>query len=622
MSKKPLSFGATMLASALGVVIVSAVGGLLSLIMMISTIVSLNNMSKSDIALVKSGTFLTVDLDHISGDRTGTGLMQSFNTDGKTVGLLDAVAAINAAADDNNVKGLLLKGDGSMSSASLEELRAAINGFSDSGKPVIAYATGFSQGGYYLCTAADKVCLHPEGMVDFRGMGGEVIYYKDLLDKLGVEMQLIRPESCAYKSAGEVYTLSHMSPANREQIRAYISSVWRTMVEDISASRGIATAELNKIADNLSGLLASDACANGLVDTMCFEEDLRAMLREQYDGKHLMGLEKYANNIRQADTKAKKKGPAIAVIYAEGEVVDGTSKGYNTAVYGDDIVKSLREATEDDDVKAIVLRVNSPGGQVTASENMTHAVMAAKAKKPVIVSMGDLAASAGYEMSCMADVIVAQPMTITGSIGVFAAYPNAGKLMSKKLGLNADTVSTNRNATSMGLLRPLSPEAMALMTRNVEEFYKTFVGRVAEGRHMSYDAVHQIARGRVWTGADAIGIGLVDTLGGFDLAMKIAAEKAGLDSYRVKNYPEEKDTWKQLSEMLNGGDDSDIDLHSKLRLALMWRVRSSEFGVRSFSSEFGTWSSEVSPAYQWRSELRQLAEVEGLQARLPFVIIY
>lgn len=593
-----------MLASALGVVIVSVVGGLLSFIMMIATVAMLGKMSDSETVVVKPGTFLTVDLAHISGDRTDNGLKTSFSTD-KTVGLLDAVAAIRAAANDDNVKGLLLKGDGSMSSASLEELRAVICDFD---KPVISYATAYSQGGYYLCSAADYLCLHPAGMLEFRGMGGEVIYYHDLLEKLGVEMQLIRPESCAYKSAGEVYTLSHMSAANREQIRAYIGSIWSTMLGDIAASRGKTVAELNNIADNLSGFLPDDACAQHLVDTLCFEEDVRDLLREQYEGKRLMSLEKYAKNCREADAKAKakKKGPAIAVIYAEGNVVDGTSKGYQTAVYGDDIVKALRDAAKDDDVKAIVLRVNSPGGQATASESMTHAVMQAREKKPVIVSMGDLAASAGYEMSCMADVIVAQPMTITGSIGVFGTLPNVGKLMSKKLGLNADTVATNRNATGLSIFRPLSPAAMAMMTRNVEDFYKTFVSRVAEGRHMTYDAVHQIARGRVWTGADAIGIGLVDTLGGFDLALSIAAERAGLDSYRIKEYPAEKDVWTQLSEMFGEDSDSDISLMARLRLAVLWRLGGCK---------------DMTLPTRFEREVEYLVNAEGLQARLPFIMI-
>ena len=482
------------------------------------------------------------------------------------------------------------------------ELRDALACFQQSGKPVVAYATAYTQGEYYMASLADRICLHPSGMIDFRGMGAEVMYYKDLLDKLGVEMQLIRPESCAYKSAGEVYTLNHMSDANREQIRAYIGSIWRTASAAIAASRGMEVADINRIADDLSGFMADGAQANRLVDTLCFEEDVRHMLKEEFGGKQLLPLEKYAVNVKKAPNKAKD---AVAVIYAEGNVVDGTSKGFNTAVYGDDIVKALREAADDDEVKAIVLRVNSPGGQATASESMTHAVMAAREKKPVIVSMGDLAASAGYEMSCMADVIVAQPTTITGSIGVFGTVPNVGKLMKQKLGLNTDTVGTNRNSNSLSALRPLSPAAMAMWTKNVEDFYKVFVGRVAEGRHMSYDEVHQIARGRVWTGSDAIGIGLVDTLGGIDLALSIAAEKAGLENYKVKDFPEEKDAFTQLTELLGESSDDDLNLLTKMRLAFKWKVESRNMKVLD----------------RLERDIRYVSESEGLQARLPFVIV-
>lgn len=603
MEKKPLSFGMTMLASALGIVIVSFVGGLLTFISMIVMVVSLGSKSSESVTVVKPDTFLTVDFGKISGDRTASGLQASFS-DTKTVGLIDAVNAIRAAAADNKVKGLLLKGDETfgLSWGSGTELRDALVDFQESGKPIVAYATTYSQGGYYIASLADRVCLHPSGMLEFRGIGGEVMYYKDLLDKLGVEMQLIRPESCSYKSAGEVYTLNHMSDANREQIRAYIGSTWREVVKAIAESRQMNVDELNSIADNLSGFMADGAYAQRLVDTLCFEEDVRHMLKDEFGGKQLLPLEKYAVNVKNLPNKAKD---AIAVIYAEGNVVDGTSRGFNTAVYGDDIVKALRQAADDKDVKAIVLRVNSPGGQATASESMTHAVIAARAKKPVIVSMGDLAASAGYEMSCMADAIVAQPTTITGSIGVFGTVPNLGKLMRQKLGLNVDTVATNRNATGLSGFRPLSPAAMAMMTKNVEDFYKVFVGRVAEGRHMTFDEVHKIARGRVWTGADAIGIGLVDTLGGMDVAMDIAAGKAGISDYKVKELPEEKDTWKQLTELFGESSDDDLNLLARMRLATLWKSQSRQQKTLS----------------RLEQDLLFVSESEGLQARLPFVML-
>lgn len=608
--KKPLSFGMTMLASALGVVIVSIVSGLLMFIIMIAMVASLGSMSSTEVTPVRKNTFLAVDLGRINGDRTPSGLMMSLG-EGKSTGLVDATRAIRAAASDDRISGIYLKDPGmsALSWGSLTELRDALQAFRDSGKPVVAYAAGYSQGGYYVASLADRLCLHPAGMVDFRGMGAEVMYYKDLLDKLGVDMQLIRPESCSYKSAGEVYTLNHMSAANREQIRAYISSIWRTAIEAIATGRNLDSERLNTIADNLSGYLADDAKHSGLVDALCFEEDVRGVLKNQYAGKHLLPLDKYAANhsIKQSGNQTIKQSgnQAIALIYAEGNVVDGTSRGMNTAVYGDDIVRALRQAAEDKSVKAIVLRVNSPGGQATASESMTHAVRQAREKKPVIVSMGDLAASAGYEMSCLADVIVAQPTTITGSIGVFATLPNVGRLMRQKLGLNVDTVSTNRNANALNIFRPLSPAAMAMMERNVEDFYKVFVGRVAEGRGMTYDAVHQIARGRVWTGVDAKQIGLVDTLGGLDLALAIAAERAGIQNYGIKEFPKEKDTWTQISELLGEQVDNDLDLLAKGRLALRWR----------------TAKKHLAPLSRLEQDLLYVTETEGLQARIPFLLL-
>lgn len=595
-----------MLASALGVVIVSAVSGLLMLVFLISMVASLSKMDSETVAIVKPASVLSVDLGKVSGDRSATGLQVALG-EGKTVGLVDACAAIRAAATDDRIKAIYLTDPGisTLSWGSMTELRQALATFQASGKPIVSYATGYSQPGYYLCSLADCVTLHPSGMVDFRGIGGQVMYYKDLLDKLGVDMQLIRPESCAYKSAGEVYTRNSMSDANREQIRAYIGSTWQVLTAAIAASRHLEVADLNRIADNLSGYLANDARQVRLVDSLCFEADVKHMLREEYGGKQLLPLDKYASNVKIAPSKAKD---AIAVIYAEGNVVDGSARGFDEGVFGDDIVKALCQAADDEAVKAIVLRVNSPGGQATASESMTHAVIQAREKKPVIVSMGDLAASAGYEMSCMADVIVAQPTTITGSIGVFGTIPNLSKLMRQKLGVNTDTVGTNRNATALSVLQPLSPTARAMMERNVEDFYKVFVGRVAEGRHMSFDEVHKIARGRVWTGADAVGLGLVDTLGGIDLALAIAAERAGVEDYRVKEFPKEKDTWTQLSELLGDGSQStDLSLRDKVRLA--WQMR------------LGKRSGALKPLSRLEQDIRFVSESEGLQARLPFVVV-
>lgn len=605
--KKPLTFWKAVWASTLGVLIVSVLSGLFMFIMLIAMVVSIGSMDGEKLTIVKPHSVLSVDLGKIGGDRTASGLQQAFG-EANDVGLVDAVAAIRAAAKDNNICAIYLTDPGTsgLSWGSLTELRNALADFHESGKPIVAYATAYTQGGYYVASLADRLFLHPSGMVDFRGIGAEVMYYKDLLDKLGVEMQLIRPESCTYKSAGEVYTLNHMSPANREQIRAYIGSIWATVSQSIAASRSMDVERVNAIADSLNGYLAADALRSRLVDALCFEEDVRVVLKNDYPGKHLLPLGQYASNVKSARARRHVSKNAIALIYAEGNVVDGKAKGFDRGVFGDDIVKALRQAANDASVKAIVLRVNSPGGQATASESMTHAVMQAREKKPVIVSMGDLAASAGYEMSCMADVIVAQPTTITGSIGVFGTIPNLGKLMRQKLGLNADTVCTNRNAAALSIFRPMSPSAKALMERNVEDFYKVFVGRVAEGRHMNYDDVHRIARGRVWTGADALGIGLVDTLGGIELAFRIAAERVGIThDYYIKEYPLEKDFWTQISELLGEESNDDLNLMAKMRLAWKWN-----FG--------GTKDRLLSRLEQ---DILFVSESEGLQARIPVIFV-
>ena len=599
---KPLSFGATMLASALGIIIVSAVGGLLMLVMTIGMIAALGSKADDDTPKVRRGTCLRLDLGTLQGDRTQSELMQAFG-DSRTVGLIDAVRSINRAATDDRISGLLITdGDGITASwASMQELREAVARFRASGKPVVSYATAYSQQGYYLASAAEHVLLHPSGMVDLRGLGGEVLYYKDMLDKLGIEMQLIRPESCTYKSAGEVYTMNHMSTANREQIRSYRSAIWQQVAAAMAESRSLTVAEFNSLATHLSAYLATDALRTGIVDSLCFEEDAKAMLRDRSEGSRLMSVANYAATL--APDKAST-ADHIAIVCAEGNVMDGSGNGWDEGIYADDIVKSLRQAADDESVKAIVLRINSPGGLATASESMTYAVVQAREKKPLVVSMGDVAASAGYEMACMADCIVAQPTTVTGSIGVFGTIPNLQKLMQQKLGLTADTVATHPNANSLSLLRPLSPAAHQLLTRNVEEFYKVFVGRVAEGRHMTFDEVHRIARGRVWAGIEAQRIGLVDTLGGLDLALSIAASKAGISDYRLAFYPLEKDIWSQLLSLFGQDESDDISLHTKMRLAWKWH----------------TLGKHRPTLNRLERDLRYLATSDGLQARLPFII--
>ncbi len=586
--QKPLGFGKTMLASAVGFIIGIMALNIISFIFIIGMLASALSSSMDDSTPI-TGNQLAVELN-VSGavsEAEPNELMALFGNEA-TCSLTQMLCAIDNAATDKRVKALYLHfGASDLSWAQAEELKDALKAFrAQCDKPIIAYGESLTQPEYYLATAADKIAVHPSGLVEFKGLGAEYIFYKGLLDKLGVHMELIRPTSCAYKSAGEVYTRTDMSDANREQVRSYINSTWQYVSQNIAASRNMTVEQINAIADNLTGFLADDAMKSGLVDTLCFAQDIKNTFRDRYEVKKIVTAKRYAMDVKKKDTDSR-----IAVIYAEGQVVPGKNTNGNTAVYGDDIVKALNDAAKDKKVKAIVLRVNSPGGAVTASEDMTHAVIEAKKVKPVIVSMSALAASAGYEISCFGTKIVAQPTTITGSIGVFATLPEVGQLLRNKLGITTDTVMTNKNSTGLTLMRPLSADARAMMQKNVEDFYITFTQRVADGRGLTREYVDSIGRGRVWTGLQAKELGLVDTLGGLTLALHIAAEEAGVDYSKcsLKTFPEKKSMWELLMNRVNADEEEEL----KARLN----------AIVPFYDELVMWSN-----------------MEPLQARLPFAI--
>ena len=592
MSKKenkPLGFGKTMLASAVGVIIAFAVVNLITSLIFMALIASAVKSTSETASTPIVGDNLAVELDLTQPvtERTPSEFMTLFSQGGGT-SIEQLLAAIDNAATDSRVNALYLHlGGSSLAWAQAEELQEALTRFrKECKKPIIAYGESYSQPEYFLATMADKIAVHPSGVVDFRGMGAEVMFYKGLLDKLGVHMELIRPVSCAYKSAGETYVRTDMCDANREQVRSYINNIWDYAVSVMAENRKLSADSLNAIADQLIGLLPADAKNAGLVDTLCFAQDIKLMLKSNYKASKIVKANRYAKSLTKND-----KDMRIAIIYAEGDVVPGKGDGTQVAVFGDDIVKALNEAAKDKKVKAIVLRVNSPGGAVTASESMTHAVVEAKKVKPVIISMSGLAASAGYEISCFGTKIVAHPTTLTGSIGVFATIPEVGTLLRQKLGITTDTVMTNKNSTGLSLYRPLSKDARAMMQKNVEEFYITFTQRVADGRGLSREYIDSIARGRVWTGLQAKEIGLVDTLGGLTLALHIAAEEAKVDfdECSIKTYPAEKSAWEQLTTHLSNSEDEEV------------RARLNAF--IPFYSELEAWST-----------------MEPLQARIPFAI--
>ena len=589
--QKPLSFGKTMLASAVGMIIAFVALNVITIIICIGMMASMlsSNMENST-PITGNNLALELDLTQMVSERKPNELASLFGEKGGT-SIEQLLTAIENAASDSRVKALYLHVGGSnLGWAQAEELQEAFARFHNScDKPILTYGEMMSQPEYFLASSADLLAVHPSGVIEFRGMGAEVIFYKGLLDKLGVHMELIRPTSCSYKSAGETYVRTNMSDANREQVHSYINSIWDYAVKCMAANRDLDPEKLNTIADNLSGFLPDDALKQGLIDTLCFAQDMKTMMNGQYGVTKIVKANRYAETVGQQ--KKKDNTDQIALIYAEGNVVPGKSTGTTTAVYGDDIVKALTDAAKDKKVKAIVLRVNSPGGAVTASESMTHAVREAKKVKPVIISMSGLAASAGYEISCFGTKIVAHPTTLTGSIGVFATLPEVGNLLRQKLGITTDTVMTNKNSTGLSLYRPLSADARNMLQRNVEDFYITFTQRVADGRGLRRTYVDSIARGRVWTGLQAKEIGLVDTLGGLPLALNIAAEEAGIDYEKttVKVFPKEKTLWEQMMEQMEDGKEEEI----KARL------------------------NAIIPFY---SELEHWSQMEPLQARLPFIL--
>lgn len=585
--KEPLGFGKTMLASAVGVAIAFVALNVIGFIMGIAFLAAaMSSASGSSTPITGDHIAIEMDLTVPIYERTPSEFMTIVGSS-KGTSIEQLLLGIEHAAADSRIEALYLHLGGSgLDWAQAEELQEALMRFrQQSDKPIIAYGESMSQPEYFLATSADKIAVHPSGMIDFRGIGAEVVFYKGLLDKLGVHMELIRPTSCAYKSAGETYVRTDMSDANREQVRSYINSTWNYALQVMSQNRNISPQQLNHIADNLLGSLPDEALKSHLVDTLCFEQDIKSMLKNSHGVQRIVKANRYAQSI-SSNTHPNR----IALIYAEGNVVDGTGNG-SVAVYGDDIVEALNAAAKDAKVKAIVMRVNSPGGAVTASESMTKAVIEAKKKKPVIVSMSGLAASAGYEISCFATKIVAHPTTLTGSIGVFATIPEISNLLRQKLGVTTDTVMTNKNSTGLSLYRPLSPDARAMLQKNVEDFYITFTQRVADGRHLSRTYVDSIARGRVWTGIQAKQMGLVDTLGGLPLAFRIAAEEAQVDfdECSIKVFPAEKSLWEEIMEQVS--DEQEEKILTKIN------------AIIPFYSDLVSWS-----------------QMEPIQARLPFAI--
>ena len=468
------------------------------------------------------------------------------------LGLDDVLASIQKAGENDYIKGIYLEAGGLMASpASTEEIRNALIRFKETGKFVVAYGGTYTENDYYICSVADKVILNPQGLVDWHGVASQTIYYKDLLAQLGVEMEVFKVGT--YKSAVEPFTSMEMSEENREQITAYTSSIWNNMVKGVSQSRGISPEKLNECADRYMAFVSpEETLAAGLVDTLLYMDGTRDYLKQlmgadEDEGLYVLSIDEVKNI--QKNVPLDKSGNIIAMYYAEGQIVDAPSAGNmgtTPEIVGEKVCRDLRKIRDDETIKAVVLRVNSPGGSAYASEQIWNEVVKLKEKKPVIVSMGDYAASGGYYISCAADTIIAQPNTLTGSIGIFGMFPNPHKLITDKLKLNVETVKSNKHADFGSMTRPFNDSERAIMQAHINRGYATFIKRCADGRQMSTADIKAVAQGRVWTGEMAKDLGLVDLLGDIEMAKEIAAEKAGIESYTLISYPEEESTLTML----------------------------------------------------------------------------
>ena len=457
----------------------------------------------------------------------------------RQLSLFKALRAIEAAGADDRIKGIYLRmngGGGVTGSALLEELREALLEFKQSGKFIVAYNETYSQGQYYLASVADKIYLQPEGGMEWSGLASDVMFYKGLLDKLDLRAEVFRPTACKYKSAVEPFILDKMSAANREQMQALVNSMWGTISGAVCESRGIDSVKMRRITDNLQVTLPEEALEYGFVDSLLYEDQMEDVFAELgvSDDYDFITLGDYASQVG-ADLK-NISADQVAIVYADGQIVDG--EGYGKEIYGNTLAAKIAGVRDDEKVKAVVLRVNSPGGSALASDVIWREVELLRAEKPVVVSMGSYAASGGYYISCPADVIVADRLTLTGSIGVFGMILDTREALKNKLGITIDGVQSNASSSFLAT-QPLTPVQRSMIMRGVDKVYTTFTNDVAEGRNLPIEKVLDIAGGRVWSGADALGIGLIDTYGGLKTAIALAVDKADLgDNYRVTEVTE------------------------------------------------------------------------------------
>ena len=572
-------------------IIISSILFFLIMLASLSAIVATGNKQVS----INQNSILVLNAGVPIPDRSNPNPWSGFDivnmTFTQTPGLNEILTDIKKATTDEKIKGILIE-NGLLSPgwATTGEIREALVKFRNSGKFVIAWSDYvLTQAGYYVSTAADRIYLNPGAVMEFKGLSGEVMFYKKALDKIGVEVQVVRHGK--FKGAVEPFILDKLSSENREQINDYVGSIWSHVVSGISESRNIPVEKLYRFADELSANNTEDALTNNLIDGLIYRDALIDTLKTlsgvSLDDKiQLVSMSRYSKVPypgRQYSLKNK-----IAIIYAEGNIVMG--KGNVTNIGGNNYAEIIRQLRKDTTIKSIILRVNSPGGNAVASDIMWQELNLASKVKPVVVSMGNYAASGGYYISCPATKIYASPVTLSGSIGVFGLIPNANKLLHDKLGISVESVNTNKYADFPSVYRPMTTYERGVMQKNIEKIYSDFVSKVATGRNMDVSSVDSIGQGRVWTGIRAKKLGLIDEFGGLEDAIKGAAELAGVDKYSIKEYPVPEDPYTRIISSLSGN----------IRMKIL--------------------NKELGENFSLYKELKEVSEMNGIQARLPYFI--
>lgn len=584
------------LATIVGIFIVGVIISVMSVLSLVS-MATMGNMPTN----LKDNSVLVIQLQGSINERSEDNPFTELfgNKVMENQGLDDILTAINRAKTEDKVKGIYIEAGsfaGTMP-ATLQTIRNALMNFKKEGKFIVAYGDVYTQGAYYLCSVADSVVVNPQGMIDWSGLSSTITYYKDLMQKVGIEMQVVKVGT--YKSAVEPFLLSEMSDANREQIVTYDGEIWGEMTKAVSKSRGIGVAKLNELADSMmilqeAKLYKKEKLADKLAYSDAIPQIITNMMKvDEPDDYHTVSVKDLVS--LSASEPKGTSGNIVAVYYAVGNIVEEATSGFSQdpEIVGKKVIKDLQELAEDDDVKAVVLRVNSGGGSAYASEQIWHQIINIKNKKPIVVSMGDMAASGGYYISCAANYIYAEPTTITGSIGIFGMFPNASELLNDKLGVHFSTVKTNEFSDFGAISRPFTEQERAKAQKYINNGYELFTKRCADGRKVKQDSIKSIGEGRVWTGLHAKQIGLVDELGGLDKAIAKAKRLAKIDEASVINYPAKSNIFDNLMSEMKGNSYANQQLQEAL-------------------GEY----------YTIFSEIKNIKQKTGVQATLPYYLMF